>query len=146
MTSLSPFTRRDPFGVLMPIDRVFSRFFENEPTALASGEGAEPLAIDVSDDGANFVVHASLPGFTKDQIDVEVNEDLVTIRGVREETKEESEKNFLRRERFTGTVTRTVRLPSAVDDEKAGAELKDGVLTLTLPRRVENGRRKLSIN
>lgn len=141
--------RTDPFGLSFPVDRLFGRFFGNDPVfaelrPLATN--GDTLAIDVSDDGTNFVVRASLPGVAKDKIEVDVHDEVLTIRASTEESTEERTETYLRRERRVGELSRTVRLPEAVDDEKAKAELNDGVLTLTLPKRAETGRRRLTVN
>ena len=90
--------------------------------------------VDVIDRDKEVVVRADLPGVAKEEIDIQVGENTVTIRGEsRREVKEEKE-NYYRRELSYGGFSRTVGLPAAVDGDKAKAELKDGVLEVTLPK------------
>ncbi len=116
------------------VDRMFSEpFFTDLPGALARiEEGTLPL--DVSEDETNVFVRASVPGFRKEDIEVSVHDGVLTIKADRSEEKEENTERYYRRERSTGSVSRRIALPTLVDEEKAQAELVDGVLQLTLPK------------
>jgi len=141
-------TRREPrTGPSM--ERVLNRFFndpffESLPSVLASEEGA--LALDVSEDDANVIVRASLPGFRKEDVEVEVHDGVLTIKAAHTEEHEEKGERFYRRERQFGSVSRRVALPSAVVEDDASAELKDGVLTLRIPKTRQATPKKISID
>lgn len=144
MTNL---TRRDPFGI-PTIDRFISQIFDEPVVRLramtpAVEEGA--LALDVSEDENDVIVRASLPGFKKEDIDVEVHDGVLAIKAEQEEEKEEKGEQFYRRERRFGSVSRRIALPSQVVEDKAAAELKDGVLTLRLPKTTKATARKVAI-
>jgi HSP20 family protein len=130
------------------IDRVFSQllsdpFFDGLP-GVANEEGT--LAIDVSEDDSNVLVRASLPGFKKDDVQVEIHDGVLTIKAEHNEQKEETGERFYCRERRFGSLNRRVALPSAVVEDEAKADLSDGVLTLRLPKAREASSRKIAIS
>jgi HSP20 family protein len=134
------------------IDRVMSQFL-NDPffsdvrfpaSALAAvDEGT--LALDVSEDDDNVFVRATVPGFTKDQIDLSVHDGVVSINAQHAEERQTTNERFYRKERRVGSLSRRIALPSAVADDRTTAELKDGVLTLTLPKIRKEEPRKIAI-
>ena len=105
-----------------------------------------PLALDVTEDGEAVTVVANVPGFTRDQIEIEVHDGVLSINAKREEEKEEKTAEYHRRERYSGSLSRRVALPAQVVEANAKAELRDGVLTLRLPKSQQNAPRKISIN
>ena len=114
------------------VDRLFEDFFDGGPRRFW-GRGAEP-AMEVCDTKDAVVVKAQVPGVSKDQLQVHITDDTLTLKGeVREEEKKE-EKNFYQREFHYGAFERTMALPMAVQANKATAQLKDGVLEITLPK------------
>lgn len=141
--------RRQPVG-LGSFDRLMGQlledpfFAEMRPAVAAIEEGTLP--IDLSEDEKSVFVRASLPGFRKDEIEAEVHDGVVSIKAAKVEEKETTDEKFYRRERRFGSVSRRVALPTVVDEQKVGAELKDGVLTLTLPKAKPDSPRKISIN
>ncbi|MEQ8769979.1 MAG: Hsp20/alpha crystallin family protein [Phycisphaerales bacterium] len=143
-------TRRDADNAVHPIDRLFHSVFARDPFAGFAGglAGIEEgtLAIDVSEDAENVIVRASMPGFSRDEISVEVHDSVLSISASRNEESEERHEKFYRKERRTGSVSRRVALPVAVVEDDATAELKDGELTLRLPKSVQGGPRRISIN
>lgn len=105
-----------------------------------------PLALDVTEDGEAVTIVANVPGFTRDQIEIEVHDGVLSINARREEEKEEKTAGYHRRERYSGSLSRRVALPAQVVETNAKAELRDGVLTLRLPKSQQNAPRKISIN
>src|SRR5687768_16271042 len=93
-------------------------FFQSEAPVLS--EAAEAMPLDLSEDDKNVIIRASLPGFSKEDIQVEVNDGVLTIQGQHTEESESNEK-FYRRERRTGMVSRRIRLPDTVTHEQAQA-------------------------
>lgn len=137
------------FGTLLSRDPFFAPFTNGNPVRdWADDEGT--LALDISEDGEHVVVEASLPGFKREDIAVEIKEGVLTINARQEEAKDdEGEENgvrYVRRERRLGTVTRRVALPAAVDQDRAEATLADGVLTLRLPKVDRELPRRIEIN
>lgn len=143
-----------PRRMLSPFDemeRVFERIFPRgwlRPLAWESpllSEFAEPLQmgmprVDVLDGEDNVVIRAEVPGVDKKDLEVSVNEISVSIKGkVMREAKEEKG-DYYRCEISSGEFSRTIGLPCAVDASKANAQLKDGMLELTLPK-IEKAKR-----
>ncbi len=121
---------RDFGNLRRMMDRVFDDTFFRAPPSLID-EGS--LALDVLERDGKVVVKASLPGFNKEEVDVQVHDGVLYIKAEHSEEKEEQDAKFYRRERRYGAVARRVALPGAVSGADVSAELKDGVLTLTLP-------------
>lgn len=92
------------------------------------------LAVDVRDDDEQFVVTADLPGFEKEDIDVEVRDRTLRIDARHEEEFGTDESDFVRRERSKRSLSRSVSLPEDVDEEGASASFENGVLTVELPK------------
>lgn len=91
-------------------------------------------ALDLYEDKDNIFVKAEVPGMKKEDIDVSLHENALTISGERKyEQKHEEAENY-RSERFFGRFTRSVTLPVPVEGEKVKASYKDGILTITLPK------------
>lgn len=93
-----------------------------------------------------MIVRASLPGFKKEEVDVQVHEGVLSIRGQRTEEATQTSERYHRRERRTGLVSRLISLPETVNGEDVKAELKDGVLTLRLPKTPKEQPRKVQIS
>ena len=131
MFELIPFDRRmhrmsnyDPF-------REMDEFFNNNTRNVAN-----PFATDVIDNGDSFELNADLPGFKKEDINLSIENDCLTISAERKLNKEEKVPNFIKRERFYGSYSRSFDL-SGIDVDKISAAYVDGVLKLTLPKEAE---------
>lgn len=120
---------RDFGNLRRMMERIFDDSFFRSP---AMSEDRS-LALDVLEKDGNVVVKASLPGFKKDEIDVQVHEGALYIKAEHNEEEEEKGAKFYRRERRYGAVARRIALPGTVSEAEVNAELKDGVLTVTLP-------------
>lgn len=132
---MSSLLRREPLEFSMPtwsrrIERLFNEPFMGELPTIEEGT----LAIDVSDDDQNVIVRASLPGYKKDDVNVEVHDGVVSINAQHADEEEVTGENFYRKERRYGAVSRRVAVPCPVMEDDAIAELKDGVLMLTVPK------------
>jgi len=127
--------RWQPDRDFLTLREAMSRMFDDAivgPLAAASG-GASTIPFDVIERADEIVVRAPVPGFTPDDIDVNITGDVLTVTGNRTAEREEDEGNYHVREWRSGSFQRAMRLPSEVDPNKAEASVKDGVLTLTLP-------------
>ncbi len=134
----------DPFAGLLDLHRDFSDIFA--PLARTEGEVGQWIPpVDVYSDDAKLVVQAELPGIKQEELDVNFHDGVLTIKGERKHESETKEEGYHRVERTYGTFHRAVRLPAEVDGEKAKAELKDGVLTITLPKAEQAKARKIKI-
>ena len=102
-------------------------------------------AVDIYETANELVVKADLPDVNEKDIDVRVENNLLTIRGERKFEESVSEENYLRVERTYGSFSRSFSLPNTVSPEAIGAEYKNGVLTVTLPKREESKPRQVKV-
>jgi HSP20 family protein len=91
-------------------------------------------AMNLSETDKEIMITADLPGVEEKDLDISVSKGELTIRGEKKKETEEKNKNYYRMERSYGTFTRTIALPEGVDETKINAELKKGVLKLTIPK------------
>ena len=91
--------------------------------------------LDLIDEGTHYSIHAELPGFTRDEVDVQINNDGMSIRAKKEAGKEEKKKNYLHRERVYSSFERAVTFPEEVDPAKAEGKMTDGILELKIPKK-----------
>jgi HSP20 family protein len=104
-------------------------------------------SVDVIDREEEVVVRAEIPGVEKENLEVSLNDDRLTIKGSTQEEKEEKEAGeYTRREMSRGSFTRVVTLPANVDGEKAKASFKDGVLEMTLPKLKPSKRLRINVH
>ena len=92
--------------------------------------------------GNELVVRAELPGLTKDQVNVELEEDQIIIQGERHDERETNEEGFFQSERSYGSFFRSIPLPPGVDGEQAKADFNNGVLEITMPMPEQQSRRR----
>jgi HSP20 family protein len=139
----------DPFNYLRhQINRVFDDFWGG-PWPTRSGEMFTGFApqVDVTETDTEIKVCAEIPGVEAKDVDVSVEDDKLTIKGEKKYEREEDEKGQYRMERSYGSFERSIQLPTEVDESKAKAEFKNGVLRLTLPKRpgAESHRKKIPV-
>jgi HSP20 family protein len=94
-------------------------------------------SVDVFEEGDDVVVKAELPGMSKENIDVKITDDIVTISGEKKKEEKVEKKDYHRMERSYGSFTRSFRLPSEVQTDKATAKFKEGVLEVRIPKTEE---------
>jgi HSP20 family protein len=145
-------TRWDPFRVLSSLQDRMNRLFQESfsgPTgareeALVSGSFVPP--VDVYEDDQNVVLKMEVPGINQNDIDVQLENNVLTVRGERKFEKEEKEENFQRIERRYGSFSRSFSLPNSVDPEKVNASYDNGVLSITLAKRAEAKPKQIKVN
>ena len=139
--------RRPPRSTLFPYTTLFrSRSLApRRPSGAGLPEGAWGPVVDVIEDDDNVVIRANLPGMEKDDIDLSVVGDTLTLKGEKKQESEVKEGNYYRIERSYGLFQREIPLPSAVDADKVEASYKDGVLEVKLPRKEGAKAKKISI-
>jgi HSP20 family protein len=103
------------------------------------------LALDVFENGDNIVIQSTIGGVKAEDLDIDIEDDLVTIRGSRQKTAESEGKNYFYQECYWGSFSRQVILPEEVDGSKADAIIKDGVLTLTIPKTNRKKKKKVAV-
>lgn len=120
--------------------------FFSEARAMGPAVSAGTLAVDVSEDEQSLIVRASLPGYRKEEIDIEVHDNVLSIKAEHAEETEEKNERYHRRERRFGSVSRLISLPDTVNGDDVKAELKEGVLTLRLAKAPQEHPRKVQIS
>ena len=150
-----------PYGIQQDFDRMIDRFqrefndfweippllkhwMQNTP-GLSMARGMAMPNVDLVDRGEDFQVIVELPGFNKEDVNIEVAEDSVMISAKKTAAEEEKNKNYIRRERSAQTYYRRIQLPEKVVSDNAKANLKDGVLEITLPKKEPKETKKLTI-
>ncbi|MBS0294472.1 MAG: Hsp20/alpha crystallin family protein [Proteobacteria bacterium] len=104
------------------------------------------IKIDVKEDDAAYTVHAEVPGVPKEDINVSIDGNVVSLRAeVRQHDQKKDGEKLLRSERYYGSVARSFQLPLEVDAAQAKARYDNGVLTLTLPKKQGNKTQRLAI-
>ena len=131
--------RWDPFEEM---NRLHDHFFSGKGLA----KQAFQVAVDIREEDDAFFVDAEVPGLTADDVNIDVEKNVLTIRGERNVQKEETEGTYRRVERQYGSFTRSFTLPETVDADSISADLKDGVLALRLPKKEAPTPRSISVN
>jgi HSP20 family protein len=160
-TTVSPATpgtsiakRREQEGLERGINDIFSDFRRSFdylmrpffPIAEIAQEFQLPTGyapVDLIDNGDSYLVNVELPGFTKDQVDVQINKDGVAIRAECKEEKEDKHKNYLHRERAYSSLQRFVTFPEEIDLSNVEGFMKEGVLELKVPKKEPKPEEKL---
>jgi HSP20 family protein len=141
--------RYDPFRELRSLQddmnrlfvTAFPRTFDNEQMA----RGSWNPSVDISENEQSIVLEAELPGMKSEDVELSIENNVVTIRGERKFEKKEEKDNYHRVERSYGSFTRSFTLPRTVTGEDAQAEFQNGLLKVTLPKREEAKARKIEI-
>ena len=129
-------TRFDPFAELNRFQREMSRSVEPN--------GWMP-AVDIFEDKESIQVRAEIPGVKNEDVKIDVENNILTLRGDRRLENEDKKDGYHRIERFYGSFTRQFMLPRTVDAEHIDAQLKDGVLTVRIPKKAEVKPRSISV-
>jgi len=140
--------RFEPFRGASSLQEQFHRLF-NEAWDRSSEEGgltAWAPAVDIYETEHQLVVNADLPDIKPEELDIRVENNILTIRGERKFEKKVNENNYLRLERTYGSFSRSFSLANTVDSEAIKADYKDGVLTLTIPKREEAKPKQIKVN
>ena len=134
--------RWDPFGEFSTLQERMNRLFEDLIPATRKSEeelntGTFYPSVDIYEGEKDITLKAELPGIDKKDVHVEINDGVITLRGERKIEKENKKENYHRVERSYGIFNRSFTLPTTVDPGKVKANYKDGVLSVTLPRKEE---------
>ena len=135
--------RWDPFREIRRMERRMDHAWRR----LGVGEVIQSWAVplDVVEDGDSVTVRATLPGVKPDDIDITIEEGLLTIKANSDDEREERNEKYLVKERRTGRFHRTLRLPDTLDVDKAETGYDNGVLTLTFPKLEASKPKKLEL-
>lgn len=133
----------NPFS-MDPVEELFSGFFK--PVRGSEALQAPQIRVDVNEKEDAFVVKADIPGIRKEDIDISVNGNSLTISAeVKKETDEKKDGKVLRSERYYGVATRSMSFGNDVDANAAKAKYENGVLELTLPKKASQQTKRLAV-
>jgi HSP20 family protein len=133
-----------PFRDSLSLREAMDRLMEDSIVSPRSAMGMAPK-INVINKEKTIVVKIEVPEVNEEDLDIEVADDLITVSGERREEKETKEEDYFHKETHYGTFSRSVSLPSAVVADKAEAEVKNGILTVTIPKVEEKKAKKVHI-
>lgn len=106
----------------------------------------EQIKLDLKEDPKNFTVIADLPGVSREAIQVQIDGDMLSVSAeISQQDQQNQDERVLRSERYYGSVARSLRLPQEVDEGNAKARFENGVLTLTLPKKIFGRAQRLVI-
>lgn len=134
ITRWRPF--RDIVSIQDEMNRLFDDFF-GRPLTRPECEDAWSPSVDVSETKDNVIINAEIPGMSKEDVKVSVQDNVLTLSGERKQEKEEKNANYHRIERNYGSFRRSFTLPTPVQPDKVKATYKDGILRITLPKTEE---------
>ena len=128
--------RYQPFGPTMGLRQVMDRLLEDAVVMPRGGDGQGwgGPALDVYEEGDRLAVEAQLPGLKPEDLDINVEQGMLTISGQTTHEEERKERNYLVREHRNGRFSRSMRLPATYDADACTASFEDGVLRLTFPK------------
>jgi HSP20 family protein len=147
-----PIVRWEPFRDLLSLQERMNRLFEESARGLGRGQeedwtmGAWAPAVDIYEKGTDVVLKAELPGIEPKDVDIRIENNVLTLRGERRTDNEVKRESYHRVERSYGAFTRSFTLPSTVDTTNVKADYKDGVLKITLPKREEAKPKQIQID
>lgn len=122
-----------PATTLSPFDRLHGMMEELFPSVTFL-RGAWNPAVDIKETDTEYIFIAELPGMNREDFEVELSGDMLSIRGKRDEVKEESKEGYLRKERHYGSFYRSFRIDTPVEADKINAEYNKGVLQIVVPK------------
>lgn len=142
--------RWEPLREIARLQDDFNRFFDNRAWRWRSANEEELSAhfvpaVDIYEDNDKLALSVELPGMAAKDVDVRIENGVLTIKGERKIEKEDKKENYIRVERTYGTFTRSFNLPNTVDSEKVKADFKDGLLEVSIPKKEETKPRTIQI-
>ena len=145
MTNL---TRWDPFSDMLTLREAMNQLFEESyvsPRRGRSNQGFVP-ALDLSETEEAYLVEATVPGFKPEDLDITVENNVLSIKGNLQQETEDRKRNYHRIERRYGSFQRTISLPSSIKADSIQASLTNGVLRLEIPKAEEVKPRRIGVN
>jgi len=138
--------RYEPINLFDQFNNEINRYFTGTRTQQATGEQRSWLpAVDIREEDSRFVLEADIPGVERKDVDVTLENGVLTIKGERTAQTEETGEDFHRRERVHGTFLRQFSLPDTVNAESINATVKDGVLVIEIPKQARPEPRKITV-
>lgn len=135
----------DPFDILSDFQDEMNRAFGRTLTRRDGWTKAFSPDIDIREEADRFILNADLPGMRKEDLDISILGNQLTLKGERKYEKEVKEKDYHYSERSYGTFSRSFQLPAEVDAGKVRATYQDGVLELVLPKSETSKRKQITV-
>lgn len=136
---------REMQTIQQEMNRLFGTFFDSP-----EGDGGNLRrwipAMDLVEEGDHYVLRADLPGVPEDDVNIEVEDNVLTISGERKSEQEDRKEGYYRVERAVGKFSRSLTLPEGVDPDRIEAQFEDGVLTVRIPKPEERKPRRVAIS
>jgi HSP20 family protein len=138
---MEPYRGGRMLGMFDDMERMFDRYLRGMgPSWLPRVRMPEEFEgayfdADIYEEGKNIVLKAELPGISKDELDIDITEEAITVSGEKKKEEKVEKKDYFRLERSYGSFTRTFRLPAGIKVDAAKATFKDGVLKIIAPRK-----------
>jgi HSP20 family protein len=139
---------RELQGIQQEMNRLFGAAFDSQtgsPTTAAGARSWIP-AMDLVEEDEEFVLRADLPGVQEEDVNVELQDNVLTISGERKSESQRRSEGYYRVERAIGTFSRSLTLPEGIDPESINASLNNGVLEVRVPKPEERKPRRVAIN
>jgi HSP20 family protein len=145
---MATITRWDPFQDMLSLREAMNQLMEESFVRPASGRNGQAFvpALDLSETAEGYLVEAAVPGLKPEDLEITVENNVLTIKGETRQEVDDKQRNFHRIERRFGSFQRTVGLPTTVKADAIKAELTNGVLRLEIPKAEEVKPRKISVN
>jgi HSP20 family protein len=137
---------RDVFRLRDEMDRLFDDFMERFPARKDFGDRMWSPDVDVHETDSEVVVKAEIPGMEQKDINVTIKDNVLMLKGEKKQEKEKKETNYHRIERTYGSFSRSFTLPTMVVSDKATAQYKNGILTITLPKTEEVKPKEIAVD
>ncbi len=142
--------RWQPYGAVASLQDSINKLFQDAFSRANIDEdfalSAWKPVVDIFDKDDAIVIHAELPGVKKENVAIEVKDNVLTLRGERTESKEIKEDKYYRKERTFGSFHRAFTLPAAVNPDSIRATFKDGVLEIEIPKPEEQKPKQVKIS
>ena len=143
-------TRYEPWSVFNQLSNELNRMFEQRPQRSTDEHGNVVAsdwvpAVDIKEENQQFVIRADIPGVDPKDIDVHMEQGILSISGQRESETQEEREGYKRVERVRGSFLRRFSLPDTADAEKISAKCKNGVLEVVIPKHEKLQPRKISV-
>ena len=134
-----------PVNLFRQFDNELNRYFSNAHAEAANQAHDWTPAVDIREEHNRYVVEADIPGVARENIDISLEDSVLTVKGQRSVESEDNAENYRRRERTHGSFVRQFTLPDTVNTEAISATVTDGVLEIRIPKQEKPEARKISV-
>jgi HSP20 family protein len=140
LTPYNPNSLKRRRSDLVNFNNLFEDFFRDSLIPLSDLKN-DTFKVDVKETDEEYKIDAEMPGFKKEEIKIQCDDEMITISAERKEEKKEEKENYIHQERFSSSVSRSLYLPN-IEHEGIKAKLNDGVLKVTVPKKGETKAKK----